>query len=77
MNNFDEVLEQSLDQIANDTATVEECLARNPKFSTELEPYLAAARSLVDEAAWSAAREKGRSMEFEDAAIYALEDSSG
>jgi predicted ATPase/class 3 adenylate cyclase len=37
------------------------------------EPYLAAARSLVDEVAWSAAREKGCSMELEDAVVYALE----
>jgi predicted ATPase len=38
------------------------------------EPYLAAARAQVDEAAWSAAWEKGRSMKFEDAAVYAMED---
>jgi predicted ATPase/class 3 adenylate cyclase len=40
------------------------------------EPYLAAACAQVDEAAWSAAWDKGRSMEFEDAVIYALEDSN-
>jgi hypothetical protein len=41
------------------------------------EPNLAAARAQVDEAAWSAAWEKGRSMEFEDAVIYALEGPNG
>ena len=41
------------------------------------EPYLAAARSRVDEATWTAAWEKGRSMEFEDAMVYALEDTNG
>lgn len=46
MNNFDEVLEQCLDKIASDEATAEECLARNPNFSIELEPYLAAAQRL-------------------------------
>ncbi len=41
------------------------------------EPYLAAAHAQVDEATWSAAWEKGRSMEFEDAVVYALEDPNG
>ncbi len=41
------------------------------------QPYLAAARARVNEAAWSAAWEKGRSMEFEDAVVYALEDLNG
>jgi non-specific serine/threonine protein kinase len=40
-------------------------------------PYLAAAHVQVGEAAWSAAREKGRSMEFEDAVVYALEKPHG
>jgi tetratricopeptide (TPR) repeat protein len=40
-------------------------------------PYLAAARAQVDEATWSAAWEKGRYMEFEDAVVYALEDTDG
>jgi predicted ATPase/class 3 adenylate cyclase len=44
-----------------------------PRDHSLREPYLAAARSLVDEAAWSAARERGRSMELEDAVVYALE----
>jgi predicted ATPase len=44
-----------------------------PRDHSLREPYLAAARSLVDEAVWSAAREKGRYMEFEDAVVYALE----
>jgi predicted ATPase/class 3 adenylate cyclase len=48
-----------------------------PRDLSLREPYLAAARSLVDEAAWSAAREKGRSMEFEDAVVYALEEPNG
>jgi tetratricopeptide (TPR) repeat protein len=48
-----------------------------PRDHSLREPYLAAARSLVDEAAWSAAREKGRSMEFEDAVVYALEEPNG
>ena len=37
-------------------------------------PYLAAARALVSEAAWSAAWKEGRSMEFDEAIVYALED---
>jgi predicted ATPase/class 3 adenylate cyclase len=41
------------------------------------EPYLAAARAQVDEATWSAAWEGGRSMEFEDAVVYALEEPNG
>ncbi len=41
------------------------------------EPYLAAARAQVDEATWSAAWEEGRSMEFEDAVVYALEEPNG
>jgi len=41
------------------------------------EPYLAAARARVDEATWSAAWEKGRTMEFEGAVVYALEDTDG
>ncbi len=41
------------------------------------ESYLATARAQVDVATWSAAWEKGRSMEFEDAVIYALGDHNG
>src|SRR5215210_2007800 len=44
-----------------------------PKDRSLREPYLVAAHAQVGEAAWSAAREKGRSMEFEDAVVYALE----
>src|SRR5829696_6599609 len=44
-----------------------------PRDHSLREPNLPAARSLVDEAVWSAAREKGRCMEFEDAVVYALE----
>jgi predicted ATPase/class 3 adenylate cyclase len=40
-------------------------------------PYLAAAHAQLGEAAWSAAWEKGRSMQFEDTIGYALEDSNG
>src|SRR5215213_4281622 len=48
-----------------------------PRDHSLREPYLAAARSLVGEAAWVAAWKKGRSMQFEDALVYALEDSNG
>jgi hypothetical protein len=48
-----------------------------PRDHSLREPYLAAARSLVDEAAWSASWEEGRSMEYEDAIVYALEDPNG
>ena len=48
-----------------------------PRDRSLREPYLAAARAQVDEAAWSAAREKGRSMEFEDAVVYALKKPHG
>jgi predicted ATPase/class 3 adenylate cyclase len=41
------------------------------------EPYLAAVYAQVGEATWSAAWQKGRSMEFEDAVIYALDDLNG
>lgn len=37
------------------------------------EPYLAAARSRLDEAAWKAAWEEGQAMTFEEAVSYALE----
>ncbi len=48
-----------------------------PRDHSLREPYLAAARSLVGETAWGAAWKKGRSMQFEDALVYALEDSNG
>ena len=48
-----------------------------PRDRSLREPYLAAAHALVGEAAWSAAWEKGRSMQFEDAVVYALEDPNG
>jgi non-specific serine/threonine protein kinase len=48
-----------------------------PRDRSLREPYLAAARAQVDEDVWSAAREKGRSMEFEDAVVYALEEPHG
>jgi hypothetical protein len=46
MNNFDEILEQSLDQIASGESTIEEILARNPMEASELEPYLRSAELL-------------------------------
>jgi hypothetical protein len=46
MNNFDEILEQCLDKIASGESTLEECLARNPIHSTQLEPFLTAAQRL-------------------------------
>ena len=45
-----------------------------PRDRSLREPYLEAAYAQVGEAAWSAAWEKGRSMKFDDAVIYALED---
>jgi predicted ATPase/class 3 adenylate cyclase len=48
-----------------------------PRDRSLREPYLTAARSQVGEAAWSEAWEEGRSMQFEDALVYALEDSNG
>lgn len=47
MNNFDEILEQSLDKIASGESTAEEILARNPRDASELEPYLRSAEQLV------------------------------
>ena len=38
------------------------------------EPYLAAARSMLEEAAWEAAWAEGRAMTFEEAVAYALEE---
>ena len=46
MNDFDELLEDSLEKIASGEATVEEVLARNPKDAPELEPYLRSAEHL-------------------------------
>ena len=46
MNDFDEILEHSLEKIASDESTVEEALARNPKEAAELEPYLRSAEQL-------------------------------
>jgi tetratricopeptide (TPR) repeat protein len=43
-----------------------------PRDHSLREPYLAAAHSLGGEAAW----QKGRSMQFEDALVYALEGSN-
>lgn len=40
MNNFDEILEQSLDKIASGESTVDEILAHHPMDASELEPYL-------------------------------------
>jgi predicted ATPase/class 3 adenylate cyclase len=40
------------------------------------EPYLAAARSRVDEASWTTAWEEGRSMAFEEAIAYAAREGT-
>jgi hypothetical protein len=40
MNDFDQVLDDSLEQIASGAATADECLARYPEFSEELKPLL-------------------------------------
>jgi predicted ATPase/class 3 adenylate cyclase len=48
-----------------------------PRDRSLREPYLAAAHAQLGEAAWSAAWEEGRSMEFEDAVVYALEEPNG
>jgi predicted ATPase/class 3 adenylate cyclase len=40
------------------------------------EPYLAAARSRLDEAAWEAALAEGQMMTFEEAVAYALEEEA-
>jgi predicted ATPase/class 3 adenylate cyclase/Tfp pilus assembly protein PilF len=48
-----------------------------PRDRSLREPYMAAVRAQVDEATWSAARERGRSMELEDAIVYALEEPNG
>ena len=40
------------------------------------EPYLAAARSRLEEAAWEAAWAEGRAMTFEEAVAYALEEEA-
>jgi non-specific serine/threonine protein kinase len=47
-----------------------------PRDLSLREPYLVAARSRVGEAAWAAAWEVGRSMAFEDAITYALEEDT-
>jgi tetratricopeptide (TPR) repeat protein len=44
-----------------------------PRDRSLREPYLVAVHAQLGEAAWSAAWEEGRSMEFEDAVVYALE----
>jgi predicted ATPase/class 3 adenylate cyclase len=48
-----------------------------PRARSLREPYLAAARSQVGEAAWAEAWEEGRSMTFEEAIAYALEKGTG
>jgi hypothetical protein len=46
MNNFDEILEQSLEKVASGESSVEEVLARNPTNAADLEPYLRSAEWL-------------------------------
>ena len=48
-----------------------------PRDRSLREPYLAAVHAQVGAAAWSAAWEEGRSMQFEDAIVYALEKPHG
>ena len=48
-----------------------------PRDRSLREPYLEDVHEQVGEAAWSAAREAGRSLTFEDAIAYALEVSNG
>jgi hypothetical protein len=46
MNDFDQVLDDSLEQIANGSATPDECLAQHPEYSAQLEPFLHTATHL-------------------------------
>ena len=46
MNDFDAILENCVDQIASGEYSLEECLARHPKYAAELEPILFAAARL-------------------------------
>jgi tetratricopeptide (TPR) repeat protein len=48
-----------------------------PREHALREPYLAAARSRLGDAAWAKAWEVGHSMTFEDAIVYALEAGIG
>ena len=43
MNDFDQVLDDSLREVASNSATPEECLKRHPEYSEQLEPLLEAA----------------------------------
>jgi hypothetical protein len=47
MNEFDEILDHSLNTIASGESHVEEVLARNPEDAAELEPYLRSAEQLT------------------------------
>ncbi len=46
MNDFEQVLDDSLEQIANSSATPDECLAQHPEYSAQLEPLLQTADRL-------------------------------
>ena len=46
MNDFDQVLDDSLKQIASGSATADDCLAQHPEHSAQLKPLLQAADSL-------------------------------
>jgi len=48
MNDFDAILENCVDQIASGEYSLEECLARYPKYAAELKPILFAAARLRD-----------------------------
>ncbi len=46
MNDFEAILETCVDQIASGDSTLEECLARYPKYAAQLEPILFTATHL-------------------------------
>jgi hypothetical protein len=46
MNDFDQVLDDSLKQITSGTATIDDCLAQHPEYSAELKPLLRTASRL-------------------------------
>lgn len=49
MNEFEVILEECVDQIASDESSLEECLARYPQYSAQLEPILFTAMMLREE----------------------------
>ena len=67
MNDFEQVLDDSLQQIASGEATANECLARHPEYSAQLKPLLQTAgrleRGRVVPAEAYKARARGQLME--------------